>query len=165
MRFLVGCFLLLVCSVGLAQESANYNDSMMSIEQEVKLMQQDLRKALILANKSSARPKEMQLVIESSKKSIERLEQKIADSDQITSNLKASYQQRIRMLKELVRQLEQRLAEANELNASFENIETESMKTVKAQQATIALQRVGLITLGVVATVVLTWNFINVVRK
>jgi len=165
MRFFVGCFLLLVCSVGLAQESTSCNDSMTIIEQEAKLIQQDLRRALKRFDENSLKQKEAESIIENSQRTINKLQNTLDNSKQIIGDLKSFYQQRIAGLKDLVMQLEQRLTEQNELDGSFENIETESMKTVKAQAATIRWQRIGLIILGVVTTGVLTWSAINAVQK
>jgi len=156
MRYLVCFFLLLACCPLRAPANENCNEVLTSIEQEARLLKQDLEIALSLLKGQSQKLSEMQSVIDNSKKTIERLQKKLDDSAKITAALKSSYQERLRDLKSLVEQLQMRLAEANKLNASFGSIESETWKTIDAvtrMRDLIAATGVGL------AAGTLGWEF------
>lgn len=134
MRYLLGVCLCLACMGVVAQQSSECNDLLTTIEKELSSTRAELVKALDSVNRSSATDLEKQALIESSKKSIERLEQKVAESDQITNSLKTWYQDRIRNLKELVSQLQERLKESIGLETGLEPIEKESTEAIQAAE-------------------------------
>jgi gamma-glutamylcysteine synthetase len=125
MRYLVFFSLFLAFCLFAVLANENCNGLLTTIEQQAQFIQQDLKIALKQLAESSQRRSEMQSIIDSSKKRIERLEK-------ITNDSKLSYQQRIAGLKELVRQLEERLSEAEELNASLADIEERTMREIDA---------------------------------
>jgi len=132
MRYSVFCFLFLACCLFAVLANESCSELLTSIEHEAKLLQQDLERALTSQKALSQDLSEMRSVYESSRQAIERLEQRLSDSERITAALRSSYQERIRDLKSLAERLRQRLSEAEELNASLADIEERTMREIEA---------------------------------
>jgi DNA repair ATPase RecN len=137
MRYLL---VLALCLIGLTLSAADFEASLSELESVIESLERDLAQAAELSQEQLRRLNETRV-------ELKNLSLQLESQMNLTATLKASYQQRIAMLKSLTQQLQERVKELEKQDKSLASLE----RRINVQRiVTVSLAVIVVIETGVI---------------